>query len=148
MKVLTIQYYDQKRIALMIRTGRVFSEEGRMILEEHFKRNNYVSFEERRTLAELLGVRPRQVQIWFQNRRNQLRSKFTSIRAATAVVSSLPNMLFEEPIHLFFERPNAENLPNMENLPIMEIHPEDGGLGARMGLYMAGEFEQLKQFTG
>ncbi|KHN70626.1 Homeobox protein Nkx-2.6 [Toxocara canis] len=40
-----------------------------MQLEERFKRQRYVNASERDRLAELLGLTPTQIKIWFQNRR-------------------------------------------------------------------------------
>ena len=53
-------------------TGRwIITEHARNRLEEIFKDNRFPSLETRKNLAEQLSVTPRQVQVWFQNKRQR-----------------------------------------------------------------------------
>lgn len=54
------------------------SEEARALLETIFSADSFPTFTVRNQLAEQLGIDSRQVQIWFQNRRQRERSKVLS----------------------------------------------------------------------
>ncbi|CAM8877706.1 unnamed protein product [Rhodiola kirilowii] len=49
------------------------------ILEETFKDHNTINPEQKMSLAKQLGLRPRQVEVWFQNRRARTKLKQTEV---------------------------------------------------------------------
>ena len=54
------------------------SEDAKALLETIFSADSFPTFTVRNQLAEQLGIDSRQVQIWFQNRRQRERSKVLS----------------------------------------------------------------------
>lgn len=48
---------------------RIFSDDNVEELKHHYKRNQYPSVNKREQLAAKFGTTPRQIQIWFQNKR-------------------------------------------------------------------------------
>ncbi|KAG6399020.1 hypothetical protein SASPL_140493 [Salvia splendens] len=49
------------------------------LLEESFGQNHTLNPREKETLAEILGLKPRQVEVWFQNRRARSKLKQTEM---------------------------------------------------------------------
>ncbi|XP_022843222.1 homeobox-leucine zipper protein HAT3-like [Olea europaea var. sylvestris] len=58
---------------------RYFFDEVRTVLEETFKQYNTLSPKQRLALAKELNLRPRQVEVWFQNRRARIKLKQTKV---------------------------------------------------------------------
>ncbi|VDM63605.1 unnamed protein product [Angiostrongylus costaricensis] len=61
---VTLRTQQQRRKPRVLFSQRQVSE-----LEEHFKKQRYVTAAEREELARSLGLSATQVKIWFQNRR-------------------------------------------------------------------------------
>ncbi|XP_057765613.1 homeobox-leucine zipper protein HOX3-like [Salvia miltiorrhiza] len=57
---------------------RLTKEQSRL-LEESFKQNHTLNPREKETLAEILSLKPRQVEVWFQNRRARSKLKQTEM---------------------------------------------------------------------
>ena len=56
------------------------SKEQSMVLEEIFKEHNTLNPKQKQALAKQLNLRPRQVEVWFLNRRkNQANRQFTRL---------------------------------------------------------------------
>ncbi|XP_020258413.1 homeobox-leucine zipper protein HOX11-like [Asparagus officinalis] len=55
------------------------TKEQSTILEESFKIHNTLNQNQKQTLAERLNLRPRQVEVWFQNRRARTKLKQTEV---------------------------------------------------------------------
>ncbi|XP_022738009.1 homeobox-leucine zipper protein HAT4-like [Durio zibethinus] len=55
------------------------SKEQSAILEESFKEHNTLNPKQKLALAKQLGLRPRQVEVWFQNRRARTKLKQTEV---------------------------------------------------------------------
>ncbi|MCD9646504.1 Homeobox-leucine zipper protein hat4 [Datura stramonium] len=50
-----------------------------VVLEESFKEHNTLNPKQKQALAKRLGLRPRQVEVWFQNRRARTKLKQTEV---------------------------------------------------------------------
>ncbi|KAK7295315.1 hypothetical protein RJT34_18221 [Clitoria ternatea] len=55
------------------------TKEQSMVLEEMFKEHNTLNPKRKQTLAEELNLKPRQVEVWFQNRRARTKLKQTEV---------------------------------------------------------------------
>ncbi|KAK2409931.1 hypothetical protein P8452_71200 [Trifolium repens] len=55
------------------------SKDQSLILEETFKEHNTLNPKQKLALAKQLGLRPRQVEVWFQNRRARTKQKQTEV---------------------------------------------------------------------
>ncbi|XP_061370794.1 homeobox-leucine zipper protein HAT3 [Gastrolobium bilobum] len=55
------------------------SKEQSMLLEEAFKEHNTLNPKQKQALAKQLNLRPRQVEVWFQNRRARTKLKQTEV---------------------------------------------------------------------
>ncbi|KAA8522195.1 hypothetical protein F0562_012868 [Nyssa sinensis] len=55
------------------------SKDQSAILEESFKEHNTLNPKQKQALAKRLGLRPRQVEVWFQNRRARTKLKQTEV---------------------------------------------------------------------
>ncbi|KAE9611222.1 hypothetical protein Lal_00012099 [Lupinus albus] len=55
------------------------SKEQALVLEETFKAHNTLNPKQKQTLANQLNLRPRQVEVWFQNRRARTKLKQTEV---------------------------------------------------------------------
>ncbi|XP_047326959.1 homeobox-leucine zipper protein HAT4-like [Impatiens glandulifera] len=55
------------------------SKDQSVILEESFKEHNTLNPKQKMALAKRLGLRPRQVEVWFQNRRARTKLKQTEV---------------------------------------------------------------------
>ncbi|RDX90974.1 Homeobox-leucine zipper protein HAT3, partial [Mucuna pruriens] len=55
------------------------SKEQAMVLEETFKEHNTLNPKQKQALAKQLNLRPRQVEVWFQNRRARTKLKQTEV---------------------------------------------------------------------
>ncbi|KAE8659192.1 Homeobox-leucine zipper protein HOX19 [Hibiscus syriacus] len=55
------------------------SKEQSAILEDSFKGHNTLDLKQKQALAEQLNLRPRQVEVWFQNRRARTKLKQTEV---------------------------------------------------------------------
>ncbi|XVF64258.1 hypothetical protein PTKIN_Ptkin09bG0153900 [Pterospermum kingtungense] len=55
------------------------SKEQSVILEENFKEHSTLNPKQKQALAEQLNLRPRQVEVWFQNRRARTKLKQTEV---------------------------------------------------------------------
>ncbi|GMR46169.1 hypothetical protein PMAYCL1PPCAC_16364, partial [Pristionchus mayeri] len=57
------------------RARTTFSEQQLATLDDHYRRDGYVTGEKRAELAKSLGLTDTQVKVWFQNRRTKDRKK-------------------------------------------------------------------------
>ncbi|KAJ7962008.1 Homeobox associated leucine zipper protein [Quillaja saponaria] len=55
------------------------SKEQALVLEETFKEHNTLNPKQKQALAKMLNLRPRQVEVWFQNRRARTKLKQTEV---------------------------------------------------------------------
>ncbi|KAJ7950819.1 Homeobox associated leucine zipper protein [Quillaja saponaria] len=55
------------------------SKEQALVLEETFKEHNTLNTKQKQALAKQLNLRPRQVEVWFQNRRARTKLKQTEV---------------------------------------------------------------------
>ncbi|TKY65234.1 Homeobox-leucine zipper protein HAT3 [Spatholobus suberectus] len=55
------------------------TKEQSMVLEETFKKHNTLNPKRKQALAEELNLKPRQVEVWFQNRRARTKLKQTEV---------------------------------------------------------------------
>jgi len=55
------------------------NKEQSVLLEEHFKLHSTLNPKQKQALAERLNLRPRQVEVWFQNRRARTKLKQTEV---------------------------------------------------------------------
>ncbi|XP_059637282.1 homeobox-leucine zipper protein HAT22-like [Cornus florida] len=55
------------------------TKEQSLVLEDNFKEHSTLNPKQKQTLAEQLNLRPRQVEVWFQNRRARTKMKQTEV---------------------------------------------------------------------
>ncbi|ELQ75905.1 putative Homeodomain-like, Homeodomain-related, Homeobox protein [Trachipleistophora hominis] len=66
----------QKSFETKKRNRTVMTGAQAKILKNYFQKNMFPSTEAREELAKILGMRPRTIQIWFQNQRQKTKSRY------------------------------------------------------------------------
>lgn len=66
---------SEKSFEIKKRIRTVMTSTQGKILRNYFNRNMFPSTETREELAKILGMRPRTIQIWFQNQRQKTKSR-------------------------------------------------------------------------
>ena len=86
----------------------IFTKQQTELLESVFNRNEYITLDERGSLAKQLKISEKQVKIWFQNRRNKLKKINSSLVNITdpEVVGSIAFVVS----HYTFRKPNAASI--------------------------------------
>ncbi|ELA46979.1 hypothetical protein VCUG_01510 [Vavraia culicis subsp. floridensis] len=65
----------EKSYEVKKRNRTVMTNSQAKVLKNYFNRNMFPSTEAREELAKILGMRPRTIQIWFQNQRQKTKSR-------------------------------------------------------------------------
>ncbi|KAK7256435.1 hypothetical protein RIF29_29881 [Crotalaria pallida] len=78
-KALSSQGSDDEDGGEAARKKLRLTKEQAKVLEETFKEHNTLNMKRKQALAEELNLRPRQVEVWFQNRRARTKLKQTEV---------------------------------------------------------------------